>query len=102
MKLRYFFDPGSGACLWAGDDEARKTFGYPVDLQKLPLAQETVTLGQQLITHFDTSIDWDDPQNPSPWSDAEKQSFRAASQNLYATLSSALGRHFEIVDETPA
>jgi hypothetical protein len=102
MKLRYFFDPGSGVCLWAGDDEARKAFGYPVELKQLPLSEEIVALGQQLIAQFDTSIDSDYPPNPSPWSDAEKQSFRAASQNLYVRLSSELGTRFEIIDETHA
>ena len=86
MKLRYFFDPGSGVCLWAGDDEARNAFGYPVELKQLPLSQEIVALGQQLTAQFDTSIDRDYPPNPSPWSDAEKQSFRAASQQFYCQL----------------
>ena len=49
MKLRYLFDPGSGVCPWAADDEARKAFGYPVQLKQLPLSQEVVALGQQVI-----------------------------------------------------
>lgn len=36
-KLRYFFDFGSGICLWAANDAARDHFGYPVDSSKLPI-----------------------------------------------------------------
>lgn len=31
FALRCFFDPGSGICLWANNDEARERFGYPID-----------------------------------------------------------------------
>lgn len=102
MKFRYFFDPGSGICLWAADDEAKEAFGYPVDLSQLPLSQEVIALGQQLIARFDGSIDWEYPPNPSPWSSAEQESFKAASRQLYAKLASELGAGFEIVDETRA
>lgn len=102
MKLRYFFDPGSGVCLWAADDEARNAFGYPVDLNHLPVSKELAAVGQQLIAKFDTSIDWEYPPNPSPWSGAQRESFRAASKQFYTRLASELGTHFEVVDETHA
>jgi hypothetical protein len=66
MKLRYFFDPGSGICLWAADDEARAQFGYPVELEELSLAGDTLALGNSLIERFDGSINWSDPGSASP------------------------------------
>jgi hypothetical protein len=102
MKLLYLFDPGSGVCLWAADDEARKAFGYPVELKQLPLSPEVLGLGQQLIVRFDTSIDWKYPPNPSLWSSVERESFRVASQQFYKRLVSELGTRFEIADETHA
>jgi hypothetical protein len=100
MKLRYLFDPGSGVCLWAADDEAKRAFGYRVELEQLPLSQEVLELGEQLIILFDTSIDWRYPPRPSPWSSVEQESFRVASQQFYKRLVSELGKRFEIVDET--
>ncbi|HOE43498.1 MAG TPA: hypothetical protein PLB25_17990 [Rhodoferax sp.] len=39
MKLRYFFDAGSGVCLWAGDDEVQVRYDYPVGLDILPISE---------------------------------------------------------------
>jgi hypothetical protein len=69
MILRYFFDAGSGVCLWAADDEARAAFGYPVELEELDLPRDTIFLGNRLIAIFDESIDWQDPAGASPWSE---------------------------------
>ncbi len=102
MKLRYFFDPGSGICLWASDEEARVAFGYPVELDELPLPQELVTIGHGLIEWFDTSIDWGCPPNPSPWSPVDEANFRAASDDFYSRLVAALGPEFELMNQVHA
>ncbi|WP_416397383.1 hypothetical protein [Allohahella sp. A8] len=99
MKLRYFFDPGSGVCLWASDEEARDAFGYSVELERLPLPERLITAGCELITWFNTSIDWDYPPNPSPWSPAERTKFMAASDAFYSRLVAALGTEYELANE---
>lgn len=102
MKLRYFFDPGSGICLWADDDEARGIFGYPIDLESLPLSQDLVAAGNELIEWFDTSIDWDYPPNLSPWSPAERAKFKAASSSFFSRLCAELGPRYDLVDRQNA
>lgn len=99
MKLRYFFDPGSGVCLWALDEEARAAFGYPVGLERLPLPDELIAMGNELITWFDTSINWNYPPNPSPWSPAERLEFMAGSNTFYSRLIAVIGNEYELVSE---
>lgn len=97
-KLRYFFDPGSGICLWSENDLARNTFGYPVDLSSLDLPALTKAQAQELIAQFDTSIDWSDPTAPSPWTDETRAQFEIAAARLLGSLRECLGVAFVIRD----
>jgi hypothetical protein len=61
MLLRFFFDAGSGVCLWAYDDEAKARFGYPVESGILDVSQTLRDEIEQLITDYDDTFPWDDP-----------------------------------------
>ncbi len=98
--FRYFFDPGSGICLWSGNDAARAQFDYPVELSDLGLSDDLLRQAVDLLAWYDTSIDWNYPPNPSPWSESEVIRFRDESQNLLAMLRQELGPEFEIRDES--
>jgi len=102
MKLRYFYDPGSGVCLWAADDEARAAYGYPVSLEELPLSLEARAEGDLLLALFDSSIDWNDPAGPSPWSPQQRSDFAASSGQFFARVAAELGAGFEVKNEMPA
>ena len=52
-----------------------------------------------LCAWYDTSIDWDDPAGPSPWSVDEFRRFEEATSSLLSQLRAALGPEFAIVDE---
>ncbi len=99
-KLRYFFDPGSGICLWSENDLARDRFGYPVELDSLELTSSVKAQAEELIVWFDTSIDWNYPPAPSPWSDMERERFQVAAASLLSSLQECLGAGFEIRDCT--
>lgn len=100
--LRYFFDPGSGICLWAGCDAARARFGYPVQARQLPLTRETRERVAALVDWYDRSVDWEYPAGPSLWDEAEHARFAAAASRLLAVLRAELGADFEIRDEFAA
>jgi hypothetical protein len=96
-ELRYFFDPGSGICLWSANQEARERFGYPVDHWTLDLSENTRRWLSYLIAWFDTSIDWSSPSDSDDrWSPEEVARFREASEHCLALLREELGPHFEI------
>jgi hypothetical protein len=101
LRIRYFFDAGSGVCLWAGNDEARQRHGYAIDAQALPLTDDTRGWLSHLIAWHDTRLDWDDPGGDSPWPDDERPRFQRAAQEGLARLRRELpAPHFEIIDES--
>lgn len=98
-ELRYFFDPGSGICLWAKNQEARERFGYPIDHWTLALSENTRRWLSYLIAWFDTSIDWSAPSDSDDhWSDEEVARFREASQRGLTLIREELGESFVIVE----
>lgn len=98
--LRFFFSPGGGICLWAGNDAARDEWDYPVDVQGLPLPENTWRYAYHLCAWYDTSIDWAYPPNPSPWDANETARFNLAAQSFLRTLREQLGPDFEVLDES--
>lgn len=98
-RLRFFFDVGSGTCLWAANDRAQSQFGYAVDLSALPLAHDVIVRGEALVARFNTSIDWHDPGGPSILSIAEVDRFNEDSNEFLCVLRSALGSDFDVLNE---
>jgi hypothetical protein len=96
--LRFFFDYG-GTCLWAANDAARERFGYPVELSELSIPEELRHELQRAGERFDTSLDWDNPAGPSPWSKEDSEQFTELTDRLLGRLRVALGPNFEIRDE---
>jgi hypothetical protein len=99
-RLRYFFDPGAGVCLWAANDAALERFDCPVDARDLPLPENTWRKVWYVCAWFDTGIDWDYPPNPSPWKREERERFNAEAQKLLTLVREQLGPAFEVVDES--
>jgi hypothetical protein len=99
--IRYFFDAGSGVCLWAGDDATKERHGYDIDADDLPLSTNTQRWLQYLIAWYDTSLNWDDPGGASPWSDDEQARFRLAAQEGITRLQHELASAgYEVCDES--
>jgi hypothetical protein len=99
-KFRYFFSPGAGVCLWSGDELTEKQFDLPVDPKSLGLTDNLFRRMLYLVAWFDTSIDWDYPPDPSPWSKEELLSFTDANQKFLRDLRQHLGTNYEILDES--
>ena len=66
MLLRFFFDAGSGVCLWAYDDAAKARFGYPVESDMLDITPELRAEIEQLLRDYDDTFPWDDPASGEP------------------------------------
>ena len=96
--LRFFFDYG-GTCLWAGNDPARERFGYPVELSDLPIPDDLRHELHLAGERFDTSLDWDNPAGPSPWSKEDEEHFTDLTDRLLDQLRMALGPGFDVRDE---
>jgi hypothetical protein len=101
--LRFFFDAGSGVCLWSGNKAAEERFDYPVETARLNLPPDLAADLEQLITDYDADFPWDDPGTRDP---ARLEYLRANEEGLYARvdallprLREALGPEFEILDQ---
>jgi hypothetical protein len=99
-RLRFFFDTGSGICLWSANDAARERFDYPIALEVLPLPETVRRRGNFLIAWFDTFMDWELSPQPSKWWPREQAAFNAAAQEWLTLLEDHLGQTFEVVDES--
>ena len=99
-KFRYFFSAGSGVCLWSDNDAAREKFDYPVNFSKLTLSENLQRKALYIMAWYDTSLDWDYPPDPSPWSEEEKTRFNLAAQELYLDLCEKLGSELSIKNES--
>jgi hypothetical protein len=98
-ELRYFFDYGSGTCLWSSNEAANIRFGYPVELDDLDVPPAAKDLAFDLLRRFDISLNWDDPASPPIWSDQDRDRFTSDSKRLLTQLSEHLGQDFRIKDE---
>ena len=99
-RLRFFFDTGSGICLWSANDAARERFDYPIELSALPLPETIRRRGSFVLAWYDTFMDWELAPEPSQWWPREEAAFNAAVQELLALFRQYLGPDFEIVDES--
>ena len=102
-RLRYFFDAGSGTCLWAADAATEARYGYAVGLDALPLSDETRAALGRLIAAHDRSIDWSDPAGGDVRGAGDAERFAAAAREGLALLRRDLpSSSFEVVDERGA
>lgn len=95
---RFFFDAGSGTLLWAAHEDQAE-WGYAIDLDRLPVTRGLRARLAELVARYDTSLDWDDPAGPGPWSDAENRQFNADVHRVLASLRVELGPAWDIRDE---
>lgn len=97
-KLRFFFEYGGiGDCLWSSNDVTYKEFGFgSLDLELLPLSDDLKTILYDMSEEYQSSLDWNYPPNPSPWSEEHKKDFLIRSKQVYQRLVLELGDDFEV------
>jgi len=96
---RFFFDAGSGIVLWAATPEDTQVWGYPIEVDQLPISHDLGDILSGLIARYDTSLNWDYPPDPGPWREAECHDFNEAVRQALDRLRTALGPAWQIYDE---
>ena len=99
--LRFFFDPGSGVCLWQRSEEAGAHGPYAVDHEALPLTRNTKAALTALVAIADLSIDWEDAPDSGPyWSQDAKGVFEHLASTAFSAAKAELSMHgYELINE---
>ena len=95
---RYFFDAGSGTLLWATEPADQEVWGYAIDLERLPISRTLLAELDDLLTRYDSSLNWDYPPDPGPWREARCREFNDAARRALAGLREELGPEWRIED----
>jgi hypothetical protein len=96
--VRFFFDFGSGRCLWACDDLTRAEFGYAIDHHAIGLPNALAAELDRLEAWRNRALNWEDPMGPGPWREAECAAFNAAARQAAAQVADALGPGWTVFD----
>jgi hypothetical protein len=94
-RLRLMFEWGGG-CLWSGNEAALRAFDVGHIEDRLPLSAETLARLEELSIWHDTSLDWDDPAGPGPWSADEYARFNRAAAEVLESIRAELGPDFQV------
>ena len=98
LELRFWFEH-DGPCIWAMNHEAKVKYGYPIDPEELPISDSLIRLLNNLMKEYATYLDWDDPRNPSPWTDEQKKDFLCRANKAYEQLKHELSVEYDIKNE---
>lgn len=89
-QLCFFFDYG-GYCLWGNDGG--------VNYNSLPISVGLKSELNAMNAEFSTSLDWDDPKSPSPWTKEYSIDFNNRATIVYEKLKAELGSNYELKNE---
>ena len=94
-QIVLMFEWGGGT-LWAGNDAARRDYGVGILDYKLPISCALRRELEKLVEWHDNALDWECPNNPSPWSIKEFQRFDCAANQVKEKLEKTLGCDYTI------
>ncbi|WP_409057106.1 hypothetical protein [Streptomyces sp. SYP-A7185] len=98
IHLRFFFEAGVDTPLWPQDMDS--PYGYPCELDRLPISPPLRAELARLAETYQSSIDWEYPPNPSPWSAEEHQRFTRQAHAALDGLRRELGHGWVVHDES--
>ena len=100
--LRFFFEAGvPHTPLWPGsrsDPDVDSLYGYPCELDRLPISTATRTELERLSECYQSSIDWEYPPGPSPWTEEQWTLFRQQADAALEVLRCELGDDWVVED----
>ena len=89
QQIRFFFDWGTSDCFW-GEDGLQNTMDWG-------LSDNLSATLKAMGAEFQSALNWDFPNEPSPWSEAQKADFLRRSKAVYDQICEEIGDRFDIV-----
>ncbi|WP_119292838.1 hypothetical protein [Streptomyces sp. YIM 130001] len=102
--LRFFFEYGVDTPLWPGspgDPHLDSPYGYPCDLDRLPITAATRAELTRLADRYQSSLDEEYPPGPSRWPMDERELFQRQSDAAVEALRRELGSGWTIEYRRP-
>jgi hypothetical protein len=88
-RLRFFFEYGVDTPLWP--DEVDSPYGFPCDLDLLPVTPATRDELKRLAEWYQSSLNEEYPPDPTPWPPHEQERFNRQAINVLQILRQELG-----------
>ena len=85
-----------GPCLWGMNEAAKTAYGYDGIERHLPLSDEIKARLAELSRLHNSSLDWNDPGGPRPWSTEELERFDVKARALLRDLQAELGEQYSV------
>ncbi|MET9605315.1 hypothetical protein ABZZ17_09620 [Streptomyces sp. NPDC006512] len=101
QHLRFFFEYGVDTPLWpgpSGTPDLDSPYGYPCAPEELPITTATSHELTRLADLYQSSLDWDHPAGPSPWTGEQEKSFQCEADAALAALRRELGDGWTVED----
>jgi len=98
LMLKFMFDYRADSCIWTANQEAADKFGGWgfIHYETLNISKELGLRMINLCDEFDSSLDWNNPGGPSPWTDEHGSDFKKRAHKAYEDLVNELGDDYKV------
>ena len=99
MIIKFAFEYGSDfSCIWGvNKDSVDKFGGYLIEHEWLGISKELDLKMQELCVEFQSSLNWDYPPDPSPWTEEHWLDFKKKARQAYDDLVKELGDEYKVI-----
>ena len=99
MQIKFMFEYGAvDSCIWNIDPESNPiSFGSLMDLDDFPISEKLKAKLIQMCEEIQTSLDWEYPPDPSPWTKEHREDFTRRAKEAYDEFVSELGDGYEVI-----
>ena len=94
-----FFYTLHGDFLWSGNEITKEKYGYPVNIERLPVTEKLKKEINDLGCEYSTSVDWSDPGGPSLWTQEKHMHFHNRLIIILNKLREELGKDYCVLNE---
>lgn len=98
-EMKFWFEHGGG-CLWAANTATVDKYGYGVDYELLPIADDLRLKLADMDEEYRSYLNWEYPPDPSPWTPEQKARFIKKAELVFAELRQELGNDYLLRDNS--
>ncbi len=93
-----FMHEYASTCLWSVNSKARSKYGYPIDIDEIPVSESLKLAMKAHSKHYETILNWDEPNGQLLWTKSEYIHYIKKADCLLAQLYNELDDEYIIED----